>query len=200
MVEVVFENFVNYLRSGNTDKLNIISFQQNQQHKINLSTQLIFYRILTKTVVQLSNNSLTDSSIMNKWYYYMSSSLICSGGYPDQISCQSMLLSDICEVDINYQINYIQLIRNQMSFNNHLYLYIAIQQQNVQIAFQRKATPQNRKQDNQFMTLFPGLNLDQIRNNANTITRNSPTQPKAVINKKISKTNSISPKELTESL
>ncbi|CAL6004976.1 Hypothetical_protein [Hexamita inflata] len=54
MVEVVFENFVNYLRSGNTDKLNIISFQQNQQHKINLSTQLIFYRILTKTVVQLN--------------------------------------------------------------------------------------------------------------------------------------------------
>ncbi|CAL6047852.1 Hypothetical_protein [Hexamita inflata] len=53
MVEVDFENFVNYLRSGNTDKLNIISFQQNQQHKINLSTQLIFYRILTKTVVQL---------------------------------------------------------------------------------------------------------------------------------------------------
>ncbi|CAL6004008.1 Hypothetical_protein [Hexamita inflata] len=41
------------VRSGNTDKLNIISFQQNQQHKINLSTQLIFYRILTKTVVQL---------------------------------------------------------------------------------------------------------------------------------------------------
>ncbi|CAL6009988.1 Hypothetical_protein [Hexamita inflata] len=77
---------------------------------------------------------------------------------------------------------------------------ILAQQQNVQIAFQRKATPQNRKQDNQFMTLFPGLNLDQIRNNANTITRNSPTQPKAVINKKISKTNSISPKELTESL
>ncbi|CAL6008824.1 Hypothetical_protein [Hexamita inflata] len=56
MVEVVFENFVNYLRSGNTDKLNIISFQQNQQHKINLSTQLIFYRILTKTVVQLNSN------------------------------------------------------------------------------------------------------------------------------------------------
>ncbi|CAL6094445.1 Conserved_hypothetical protein [Hexamita inflata] len=55
MVEVVFENFVNYLRSGNTDKLNIISFQQNQQHKINLSTQLIFYRILTKTVVQLNS-------------------------------------------------------------------------------------------------------------------------------------------------
>ncbi|CAL5980037.1 Hypothetical_protein [Hexamita inflata] len=53
MVEVDFENFVNYLRSGNTDKLNIISFQQNQQHKINLSTQLIFDRILTKTVVQL---------------------------------------------------------------------------------------------------------------------------------------------------
>ncbi|CAL6002284.1 Hypothetical_protein [Hexamita inflata] len=50
---------------------------------------------------------------------------------------------------------------------------ILAQQQNVQIAFQRKATPQNRKQDNQFMTLFPGLNLDQIRNNANTITRNS---------------------------
>ncbi|CAL6044740.1 Hypothetical_protein [Hexamita inflata] len=43
------------VRSGNTDKLNIISFQQNQQHKINLSTQLIFDRILTKTVVQLSN-------------------------------------------------------------------------------------------------------------------------------------------------
>ncbi|CAL6064820.1 Conserved_hypothetical protein [Hexamita inflata] len=56
MVEVVFENFVNYLRSGNTDKLNIISFQQNQQHKINLSTQLIFDRILTKTVVQLMQN------------------------------------------------------------------------------------------------------------------------------------------------
>ncbi|CAL6064368.1 Hypothetical_protein [Hexamita inflata] len=33
--------------------------------------------------------------------------------------------------------------------------------ENVQIA-QRKATPQNHKQ-------FPGLNLDQIRNNANTI-------------------------------
>ncbi|CAL6040963.1 Hypothetical_protein [Hexamita inflata] len=77
---------------------------------------------------------------------------------------------------------------------------ILTQQQNIQIAFQRKATPQNRKQDNQFMTLFPGLNLDQIRNNANTITRNSPTQPKAVIDKKISKTNSISPKELAESL
>ncbi|CAL5999276.1 Hypothetical_protein [Hexamita inflata] len=77
---------------------------------------------------------------------------------------------------------------------------ILTQQQNVQISFQRKATPQNRQQDNQFMTLFPGLNLDQIRNNANTITRNSPTQPKAVINKKISKTNSISPKELMESL
>ncbi|CAL6039439.1 Hypothetical_protein [Hexamita inflata] len=59
MVEVVFENFVNYLRSGNTDKLNIISFQQNQQHKINLSTQLIFYRILTKTVVQLTTFAAT---------------------------------------------------------------------------------------------------------------------------------------------
>ncbi|CAL6016928.1 Hypothetical_protein [Hexamita inflata] len=57
----------------------------------------------------------------------------------------------------------------------------------VQIAFQRKATPDNRKQDSQFMTLFPGLNLEQIRNNANTITHNSPTQPKAVINKKIYK-------------
>ncbi|CAL6051425.1 Hypothetical_protein [Hexamita inflata] len=34
------------------------------------------------------------------------------------------------------------------------------------------------------MTLFHGLNLDQIINNANTITRNSPAQPKAVINKK----------------
>ncbi|CAL6082024.1 Hypothetical_protein [Hexamita inflata] len=45
------------VRSGNTDKLNIISFQQNQQHKINLSTQLIFDRILTKTVVQLNNNN-----------------------------------------------------------------------------------------------------------------------------------------------
>ncbi|CAL6048705.1 Hypothetical_protein [Hexamita inflata] len=44
------------------------------------------------------------------------------------------------------------------------------------------------------MTLFPGLNLEQIRNNANTITRNSPTQPNAVINKKISQTNSISRK------
>ncbi|CAL6079618.1 Hypothetical_protein [Hexamita inflata] len=64
MVEVVFENFVNYLRSGNTDKLNIISFQQNQQHKINLSTQLIFYRILTKTVVQLSTTiSLTNGDV-----------------------------------------------------------------------------------------------------------------------------------------
>ncbi|CAL5993439.1 Hypothetical_protein [Hexamita inflata] len=70
----------------------------------------------------------------------------------------------------------------------------------TQIAFGRIATPENRKQDSQFMTLFPGLNLEQIRNNANTITRNSPTQPKAVINKKISKTNSISPKKLTESL
>ncbi|CAL5999978.1 Hypothetical_protein [Hexamita inflata] len=63
MVEVVFENFVNYLRSGNTDKLNIISFQQNQQHKINLSTQLIFYRILTKTVVQLITNSIVTSEL-----------------------------------------------------------------------------------------------------------------------------------------
>ncbi|CAL5970140.1 Hypothetical_protein [Hexamita inflata] len=77
---------------------------------------------------------------------------------------------------------------------------ILAQQQNVQIAFQRIATPENRKQDSQFMTLFPGLNLEQIRNNANTITRNSPTQPNAVINKKISKTNSISPKKLTEIL
>ncbi|CAL6028585.1 Hypothetical_protein [Hexamita inflata] len=50
---------------------------------------------------------------------------------------------------------------------------ILAQQQNVQIAFQRIATPENRKQDSQFMTLFPGLNLEQIRNNANTITRNS---------------------------
>ncbi|CAL6020463.1 Hypothetical_protein [Hexamita inflata] len=63
MVEVVFENFVNYLRSGNTDKLNIISFQQNQQHKINLSTQLIFYRILTKTVVQLTFFVLTVAAL-----------------------------------------------------------------------------------------------------------------------------------------
>ncbi|CAL5990954.1 Hypothetical_protein [Hexamita inflata] len=77
---------------------------------------------------------------------------------------------------------------------------ILAQQQNVQIAFQRIATPENRKQDSQFMTLFQGLNLEQIRNNANTITRNSPTQPNAVINKKISKTNSISPKKLTEIL
>ncbi|CAL6062024.1 Hypothetical_protein [Hexamita inflata] len=68
MVEVDFENFVNYLRSGNTDKLNIISFQQNQQHKINLSTQLIFDRILTKTVVQLKNilQCLFDPHQMNK--------------------------------------------------------------------------------------------------------------------------------------
>ncbi|CAL6020699.1 Conserved_hypothetical protein [Hexamita inflata] len=48
------------VRSGNTDKLNIISFQQNQQHKINLSTQLIFDRILTKTVVQLTLNTEFD--------------------------------------------------------------------------------------------------------------------------------------------
>ncbi|CAL6111689.1 Hypothetical_protein [Hexamita inflata] len=66
MVEVDFENFVNYLRSGNTDKLNIISFQQNQQHKINLSTQLIFDRILTKTVVQLYQlQSLCDKITLN---------------------------------------------------------------------------------------------------------------------------------------
>ncbi|CAL6084543.1 Hypothetical_protein [Hexamita inflata] len=39
---------------------------------------------------------------------------------------------------------------------------IIAQQQNVQIAFQRKATPENRKQDSQFMTLFPSLNLEQI--------------------------------------
>ncbi|CAL5975760.1 Hypothetical_protein [Hexamita inflata] len=77
---------------------------------------------------------------------------------------------------------------------------ILAQQQNVQIAFQRIATPENRKQDSQFMTLFPGLNLEQIRNNANTIIRNSPTQSNAVINKNISKTNSISPKKLTEIL
>ncbi|CAL6050584.1 Hypothetical_protein [Hexamita inflata] len=64
MVEVDFENFVNYLRSGNTDKLNIISFQQNQQHKINLSTQLIFDRILTKTVVQLKELYATFNRIM----------------------------------------------------------------------------------------------------------------------------------------
>ncbi|CAL6082363.1 Hypothetical_protein [Hexamita inflata] len=61
---------------------------------------------------------------------------------------------------------------------------ILAQQQNVQIAFQRKATPENRKQDSQFMTLFPGLNLEQIRNNTNTITRNSPTtQTRHNINK-----------------
>ncbi|CAL5982686.1 Hypothetical_protein [Hexamita inflata] len=64
-------------------------------------------------------------------------------------------------------------------------------QQNVQIAFQRKATSEYRKQDSNFITLYPSLNLEQIRNNANTITRNSPTQPNAVINKKISKTNFI---------
>ncbi|CAL6003514.1 Hypothetical_protein [Hexamita inflata] len=64
----------------------------------------------------------------------------------------------------------------------------------------KEQRPENRKQDSQFMTLFPGLNLEQIRNNANTITRNFPTQPNAVINKKISKTNSISPKKLTEIL
>ncbi|CAL6075953.1 Hypothetical_protein [Hexamita inflata] len=52
-------------------------------------------------------------------------------------------------------------------------LIVEAQQQNVQIAFQRKATPENRKQDSQFMTLFPGLNIDKIRNNANTITCNS---------------------------
>ncbi|CAL6093316.1 Hypothetical_protein [Hexamita inflata] len=74
MVEVVFENFVNYLRSGNTDKLNIISFQQNQQHKINLSTQLIFDRILTKTVVQLTKlyllTKLNHQSISYKKFSY----------------------------------------------------------------------------------------------------------------------------------
>ncbi|CAL6034184.1 Hypothetical_protein [Hexamita inflata] len=48
----------------------------------------------------------------------------------------------------------------------------------------KKSDPENRKQDRQFMTLFPGF---QIRYNANAITHNSPTQPKAVINKKISK-------------
>ncbi|CAL6049702.1 Hypothetical_protein [Hexamita inflata] len=68
MVEVVFENFVNYLRSGNTDKLNIISFQQNQQHKINLSTQLIFYRILTKTVVQLNcKHRIQTNLTLSRW-------------------------------------------------------------------------------------------------------------------------------------
>ncbi|CAL6019043.1 Hypothetical_protein [Hexamita inflata] len=50
---------------------------------------------------------------------------------------------------------------------------ILTQQQNVQIAFQRKAAPENRKQDN--------LNLEQIRNNANTITHNSPTKKGNVI-------------------
>ncbi|CAL6066188.1 Hypothetical_protein [Hexamita inflata] len=49
------------VRSGNTDKLNIISFQQNQQHKINLSTQLIFDRILTKTVVQLTSEIIFET-------------------------------------------------------------------------------------------------------------------------------------------
>ncbi|CAL6068265.1 Hypothetical_protein [Hexamita inflata] len=72
MVEVVFENFVNYLRSGNTDKLNIISFQQNQQHKINLSTQLIFDRILTKTVVQLNNAQIKTDSQYDMTHYFNS--------------------------------------------------------------------------------------------------------------------------------
>ncbi|CAL6006406.1 Hypothetical_protein [Hexamita inflata] len=34
-------------------------------------------------------------------------------------------------------------------------------QRNVQITFLRKATPQNRKQDRQFMTLFPGQTLNK---------------------------------------
>ncbi|CAL6085684.1 Hypothetical_protein [Hexamita inflata] len=51
------------VRSGNTDKLNIISFQQNQQHKINLSTQLIFDRILTKTVVQLNTDIASETVV-----------------------------------------------------------------------------------------------------------------------------------------
>ncbi|CAL6023006.1 Hypothetical_protein [Hexamita inflata] len=55
------------VRSGNTDKLNIISFQQNQQHKINLSTQLIFDRILTKTVVQLTEISLRQRYCVTKF-------------------------------------------------------------------------------------------------------------------------------------
>ncbi|CAL6006408.1 Hypothetical_protein [Hexamita inflata] len=58
-------------------------------------------------------------------------------------------------------------------------------QRNVQITFLRKATPQNRKQDRQFMTLFPGqtLNKQEI---THTQYHATPTQPKAVINKKIS--------------
>ncbi|CAL6113598.1 Hypothetical_protein [Hexamita inflata] len=56
-------------------------------------------------------------------------------------------------------------------------MQILAQQQNEQIVFQRQATPENCKQDIQFMTLFyPGLSLEQIRNNANTITRNFLTQ------------------------
>ncbi|CAL6000563.1 Hypothetical_protein [Hexamita inflata] len=34
----------------------------------------------------------------------------------------------------------------------------------------KEKRPQNRKHDIQFMTLFSGLNLDKIRNSANTIT------------------------------
>ncbi|CAL6066796.1 Hypothetical_protein [Hexamita inflata] len=57
-----------------------------------------------------------------------------------------------------------------------------------------KKRQEKRPQKIANMTMFPDLNLEQIRKNANTITRNYQPNAKAVINKKISKTNSISRK------
>ncbi|CAL6009151.1 Hypothetical_protein [Hexamita inflata] len=108
MVEVVFENFVNYLRSGNTDKLNIISFQQNQQHKINLSTQLIFYRILTKTVVQLirieAEINLKNRNFENLVDYGELPSILCFLISIDGCSqCQTPLLVQKTQRSIIFQ-------------------------------------------------------------------------------------------------
>ncbi|CAL6026690.1 Hypothetical_protein [Hexamita inflata] len=105
---------------------------------------------------------------------------------------QSIIQTSIQLKQAIHQIHTTRKIRTKSYFYSHLsYKWrfkwnqkCLTQQQNVQIAFTRKATPENCKQDAQFMILIPCLNLEQIRNNANTITHCSSTQPKAVIGKK----------------
>ncbi|CAL6055712.1 Cyclin-like_superfamily [Hexamita inflata] len=114
MVEVVFENFVNYLRSGNTDKLNIISFQQNQQHKINLSTQLIFYRILTKTVVQLSLFKRLQGSKLNL-NFALAACLIISCKYCS-IDIALSEIQVISKIPTNILVEHEQLVCEQLNW------------------------------------------------------------------------------------
>ncbi|CAL5998355.1 Hypothetical_protein [Hexamita inflata] len=139
MVEVVFENFVNYLRSGNTDKLNIISFQQNQQHKINLSTQLIFYRILTKTVVQLiSAQRRSEKTQIYKEILNIIQLEDCSEKSPKEI-CQMILQLDQTTSKRFWELVVSQTLTNYMQQKSYFRV------QYCQVLFSEKLTDDDKQ-------------------------------------------------------